>query len=94
MSKVLRTLKTGGQSLCSAPDELVGRGRCRHVLDDSSDIAVKINKSENCVYIEIKDDNTEISMKAKEEKVTNFIKELSKGLPKDKTKAILDHLRD
>lgn len=30
--KKMRPLRTGGYSMCSCPDELVGKGRCRHVL--------------------------------------------------------------
>lgn len=96
MQKVLRTLKDGGQSLCCAPDEKVGKGRCRHVLGEGSDIKVNVNKKERCVYININDSdsNESVSVKAKEEKVTKFISELSKGLPKKQADAILDHLRN
>jgi len=94
MQKVLRPLKDGsGCSLCSSPDEKVGHGRCRHVLDDSADIKVDVNKQERCVYINISDDKESLSMKAKEEKVVSFISELSKGLPTSKAKAIRDHLK-
>lgn len=30
--KKMRPLRTGGYSMCSCPDELVGKGRCKHVL--------------------------------------------------------------
>lgn len=48
--KKMRPLKTGGWSLCSCPDELVGKGRCRHMLgvaqivfDDEADKMKLVN---------------------------------------------------
>ncbi len=92
---VLRTRKDGnGCSICRASEENVGKKRCCHVLDDASMTVKKINHT-NFVNIKgsMNGESADFSIAATEEKIRNYISNLSDGLSNKEKKSILDALR-
>lgn len=92
---MMRTRKDGGCSLCNASDENVGKRRCCHVLDNAS-IQVRHEKGMNYIDITGKFDknDAEFSIKANQDKVKDFISNLSSCLSKKDQEGILSVLRD
>lgn len=92
---MMRTRKDGGCSLCNASDENVGKRRCCHVLDNAS-IQVRHEKGMNYIDISGKfnENETEFSIKANQDKIKNFISNLSSGLSKKDQEGILSVLRE
>lgn len=92
---MMRTRKDGGCSLCNASDENVGKRRCCHVLDNAS-IQVRHEKGMNYIDITGKFDknDAEFSIKANQDKVKDFISNLSSCLSEKDQEGILSVLRD
>lgn len=92
---MMRTRKDGGCSLCNASDDNVGKRRCCHVLDNAS-IQVRHEKGMNYIDITGKFDknDAEFSIKANQDKVKDFISNLSSCLSKKDQEGILSVLRD
>jgi hypothetical protein len=91
---VIRTLADGGCSVCYASEENVGKRRCRHVLD-SAELKVEKEKGSMFVNIDAEIDGKEekFSIKAEEDKIKDFISNLSNGLSKKQKEKILEDLR-
>ncbi len=87
MSKgVIRPLKTGGYSLCTSPDNLVGKGRCKHILAES----LKFDgDNDDTRFISIGDNKVE-----DEEEVNKYIANIGSDLSDDKRKRILSKLKE
>lgn len=92
---VMRTRKDGGCSLCRASENNVGKKRCCHILDNAA-IQVRHEKGINFIDITGQFDNkdVEISMKANQSKIKDFISTLSSSLSKKEHDDILSILRE
>lgn len=96
MDGVLRTRKDGrGCSICYASPENVGKRRCCHIMDGANMTVKKIDGT-NFVNIngKVNGENTEISIKASEEKIKTYISNLSKALTNKEKKGVLEALRN
>ena len=92
MSTCIRPRKDGGSSECSSPDELVGRGRCCHVIGDDSSNQCKMEmfKIQRGMY-EVKVDESTITIAAQKEVIIKFFNEMV-TLDMDKQKKIIEFL--
>lgn len=92
----IRLRKDGGYSECNSPDELVGKGRCIHVLEpveegsSENKMPLEINRTSRGVYqVEIPNDIVN-EAKSKED-IFSYMKELPK-ISKAKEKRIIASL--
>ena len=92
---VMRTRKDGGCSICKASPENVGKRRCNHVMDDAE---IKVKKEGNINFINISGKvdgkNTKFNIEASNEKIKDYISNLSKGLSKKEKQSILNTLHN
>ena len=91
MKIVIRPRKDGGFSECSSPDELVGRGRCCHILDQGQP-AMEIAKIQRGVY-EVKIDDSKLTINAQKQTVIDFFNNLPK-IDEEKRDKIINFLKD
>ena len=92
---VMRTRKDGGCSICKASPNNVGKRRCNHIMD-GAEIKVRKEGSTNFINISGKVDgkNTKFDIEASNEKIKDYIGNLSKGLSKKEKDNILSALRE
>ena len=92
---VLRTRKDGGTSICHAPEDKIGQRRCCHIMDEA---AIQVQKAGSTNFINISGKvngkNTSFDIEASEEKIKNYISDLSNGLSKTEKQNILNVLRN
>lgn len=74
MEVVMRLRKDGGYSPCSAPDELVGKGRCCHVGDSQVFRMTPIQR--NMYEIEV-GDMPQLTLSGQRETIANFMRTLN-----------------
>ena len=93
MSEVkIRPRKDGGLSECSSPDEMVGKGRCCHVIGDSGEQVMSLNRVQRGFY-EIKLDGQTVNVEGQNDTVVKFFDSLGK-LDDKKVQAILKFLNE
>ena len=91
MGTYIRKRKDGGYSECSSPDELVGKGRCCHVLDISDGNGdLQLKKIQRGMY-EVSINDSKLTIKAQEEVIANFFKEMP-NIDENKIKNIIEFL--
>ena len=91
MSVVIRPRKDGGYSECSSPDELVGHGRCCHVLDHDKPI-MEIEKIQRGAY-EVKVSDSTLTINAQKNAIIDFFNSMEK-IDSEKKKDIIDFLNE
>ena len=92
MRTVIRPRKDGGYSECTSPDELVGKGRCCHILCDGHK-PMKLNKIQRGMYsVEIEDHST-INIQAQKDSIIQFFNNLGK-LKEEQVRKIVDFLNE
>lgn len=69
----IRKRKDGGCSECSSPDNLVGKGRCIHILTEEK--PMEISKISRGVY-EVKVNDSTLTINAQKKAITDFFKSL------------------
>lgn len=92
MTKI-RALKDGtGYSECSSPDELVGKGRCNHILGNNCECGdMTIAKISRGLYEVDLGKNSKIQIKSSKEEIIEFFNSLPK-INEEKIKKIIDFL--
>lgn len=91
MKTYLRPKKNGGSSQCSSPDELVGKGRCCHILGESVG-AMEITQIDRGSY-EIVVNNSKISIQAQEQAIADFFSAMPK-LEVEKREEIINFFKE
>lgn len=83
---VLRPTKNGGFSFCSSPENLVGKGRCNHILRkcDKSQLEYK----EGSYFLDISN-SKKMKVKEYEEEVQNNLHEIKSKLEENEKEEIL-----
>ena len=92
MSTYIRKRKDGGYSECSSPDELVGKGRCCHILDEGENNKMELTKIQRGMY-ELKVNEDSLTIEAQKETILNFFNNLPK-IDDEKQKKIIDYLNN
>lgn len=87
---VLRPRKDGGTSECSAPDDLVGKGRCCHVPGGS--IKMNVVRVQRGMY-EVNMDDAKVDIQADKDNIVKFFETLPK-LDQDTIKDIISKLEN
>lgn len=90
MATVIRPRKDGGYSECSSPDELVGKGRCVHILDEGRPV-MSISKISRGSYEVDLNEGENLTINASKEIVAKFFENLN-TIDEKKTKEIVDYL--
>lgn len=91
MTTCIRKRKDGGYSECSSPDELVGKGRCCHVLEDGG-VNMELTKIQRGMY-EVKVNESKLTINAQKETIVDFFNSLPK-LSEEKQRRIINFLKD
>lgn len=95
MATVLRQRKDGGVSKCSAPDHLVGKGRCCHVLSDADTVQFTYDKEQRCYFVDVGEAKSEkTTIKAKSEEIKSFFDKLEDSLPREEKEKLISSLRE
>lgn len=94
MDTYIRPRKDGGISECSSPDELVGRGRCCHVIEKANDNQCKMEmfKIQRGMY-EVKVDESIVTIEAQKEVIIKFFNEMI-SLDTEKQRKIIKFLEN
>lgn len=93
MGTMMRPRKNGGYSECSSPDDLVGKGRCCHILGDSDKPAMQLERIQRGMY-EVKiEDNRPLTIKAQRESIVQFFEAMG-HLDETKCRDIIDFLNE
>lgn len=93
MPTFLRERKDGqGVSECNCPDELVGKGRCIHILNggNGNDSPLEISHISRGVY-EIKVKENKLTISAQKQAIIDFFSSLPK-IDEEKQQKIIDFL--
>lgn len=90
MADVIRPRKDGGYSLCSSPDELVGKGRCCHVLGGECNPSLNVTSIQRGMY-EVDMDGNKVSIQGDQDAIKKFFDSMHK-LDDEKVRKILDFL--
>lgn len=80
MTRFLRQSRFGGISECRSPEEMVGKGRCHHILggEDSMNLIINYNRQDRCHYVDLgKEKLTKKKQEKYEEQIRNFLAQLS-----------------
>lgn len=92
-AKYIRPKKDGsGFSECSCPDELVGKGRCCHILGDSGSSTLEIEQIQRGLY-EVKVHDSKIEINAEKEAIIDFFNSLPK-IDQEKQNKIITFLME
>ena len=79
MTTMIRPRKDGGYSECSSPDELVGKGRCCHILGDEGGSAMELRKLQRGMYeVQIENQPSSITIQSQKETIMEFFSNLGK----------------
>lgn len=90
----LRPLKDGsGYSECSSPDELVGKGRCCHILGDKSCGELTVSQISRGLYEVELEGNKKIKIQSTKNDIIEFFNSLPK-ISDEKIKKIVDYLSE
>lgn len=84
MNGVIRPLKSGGYSICRSPEELVGKGRCKHKLG----ISFKL-KDDGSMVCNVGEEETK-----DEKQINNYLKSLGDTISEEKKEKILMFFED
>ena len=88
----IRKRKDGGYSECSSPDELVGRGRCCHILEEGEN-SMELKRVQRGVYeVNIKEDQ-KMTIEGQKETIIEFFNNLPK-IDQEKQKRIIEYLEN
>ena len=91
MSIYIRKRKDGsGYSECSSPDELVGKGRCCHILEEGNDTTMELSRIQRGMY-EVKVNDSKMNIEGQKETIIDFFNNLPK-IDEEKRNKILDYL--
>lgn len=94
---IIRPLKTGGCSICTASEENVGKKKCQHMLSDAIITVLPKQAGSNLRVINIdafEDSNaTNISIAATTSQIKTYISNLSNSLSDEERNSILEVLR-
>lgn len=90
MTKI-RTRKDGGCSECNSPDELVGKGRCCHISDESNQV-MELSRIQRGMY-EVKVCESTLKIEAQEKTIVDFFNSLPK-IDEEKRSKIIDYLNE
>lgn len=92
MSTYIRKRKDGnGFSECSSPDEMVGKGRCCHILEEGKD-KMELTKIQRGMY-ELKIDEDSLTIEAQKETILKFFDNLPK-INAEKQERIIEFLKE
>lgn len=91
MASVMRPRRDGGYSLCSSPDELIGKGRCCHVLGDEKCPSLNVTSIQRGMYEVDMDGNGKVSIQGDQESIKRFFDSMAK-LDDEKVRKILNFL--
>lgn len=91
---VIRPRRDGGCSECNSPDELVGKGRCCHILsgDGVSEKPMKLTKLQRGMY-EVEVDDSKMTISAQKETIKKFFENIPK-IDEEKQRQIIDFLEN
>jgi len=93
MSTYIRKRKDGnGYSECSSPDEMVGKGRCCHILEGGNESTMELSKIQRGMY-EIKVNDSKLNIEGQKETIIDFFNNLPK-IDDEKRDKILNYLSD
>lgn len=87
----IRKRKDGGYSECSSPDELVGKGRCCHVLEGEN-VKMELTKIQRGMY-EVKINESKLTIDSQKDTIIEFFNSLPK-IDEEKQKKILNFLKE
>lgn len=80
MARFLRQSRFGGVSECRSPEEMVGKGRCHHILggEDSINLTIHYNRQDRCHYVDLgKERPTKKKLEKYEGQIRSFLAQLS-----------------
>ena len=91
MATFIRKRKDGnGYSECSSPDELVGRGRCCHILEEGNDMTMELSRIQRGMY-EVKVNDNKMNIEGQKETIIDFFNSLPK-IDEEKKNRIIEYL--
>ena len=91
MATFIRKRKDGnGYSECSSPDELVGRGRCCHILEEGNDMTMELSRIQRGMY-EVKVNDNRMNIEGQKETIIDFFNSLPK-IDEEKKNRIIEYL--
>jgi len=90
MTKIRPRKDGNGCSECSSPDELVGKGRCIHILDGSK--PMELTKVQRGLY-EVKVSENSMTIKAQKESIVDFFNNIPK-IDEKKQKELINYLME
>ena len=86
----IRKRKDGGYSECSSPDELVGKGRCCHILEEGEH-PMELTRVQRGMYeVKVKEDKR-MTIEGQKETIIEFFNNLPK-IDQEKQKRIIEFL--
>jgi hypothetical protein len=88
--KILRQTKNGNLSLCSSPNDKIGKGRCNHVIGDIN-IKIVYDPQEKNYSVNVSDSGINMTEKESKEKIASLINNIH-PLPEQTQRKILDFL--
>lgn len=89
----IRKRKDGnGYSECSSPDELVGKGRCCHILEGDNSEKMELSRIQRGMY-EVKVNDSKMTVEGQKETIVSFFNTLPK-LDQSKIDNILKYLNE
>ena len=88
---VIRRRKDGGFSECNAPVELVGKGRCCHVIEEGTNEEMEISKIQRGMYEVKVNKNSTLTIEAQKEAIADFFENLPK-ISKEKQQRLIKFL--
>lgn len=91
MGAYIRKRKDGGCSECYSPDNLVGKGRCCHIIEDG-ECTMKLLKIQRGMY-EVNVNDSKLTITAQKETIVDFFNNLPK-INEEKQKKIIEFLKD
>lgn len=89
---VIRPRKDGGYSECNSPDELVGKGRCCHILggDGIMEKPMTLKKLQRGMY-EVEVEENKMTISAQKETIKKFFENIPK-IDEEKQRKIIEFL--
>lgn len=92
MNGMIRPRKDGGYSECHSPDELVGKGRCCHILGNEEQPAMKITNIQRGMYeVDVGEGMPHVTIQAQKESMIKFFQSMPK-MDDEKIKSIISFI--
>ena len=93
MATYIRKRKDGnGYSECSSPDELVGRGRCCHILEGGNNSRMELSRIQRGMY-EVKINEDSLSINGQKDTIAKFFDSLPQ-IDEEKKNKIIKYLNE